>query len=112
MAVTQTSSFKSKHPEITVHLETSTKPFLFNDNIFDAAIFAGTQQQIDHWPGIQAHYLMDEEIVPVCSPRLIEKYFPDAVMINENTYDLSFEDLLKIPYYNKPLGLAFGKNGF
>ena len=86
-----------KHPEITVHLETSTKPFLFNDNIFDAAIFAGTQQQIDHWPGIQAHYLMDEEIVPVCSPRLIEKYFPDAVMINENTYDLSSEDLLKIP---------------
>ncbi len=86
-----------KHPEITVHLETSTKPFLFNDNIFDAAIFAGTQQQIDHWPGIQAHYLMDEEIVPVCSPRLIEKYFPNAVMINENTYDLSPEDLLKIP---------------
>lgn len=40
---------------------------------------------------------MDEEIVPVCSPRLIEKYFPDAVMINENTYDLSPEDLLKIP---------------
>ena len=38
---------------------------------------------------------MDEEIVPVCSPRLIEKYFPDAVMINENTYDLSPEDLLK-----------------
>ena len=40
---------------------------------------------------------MDEEIVPVCSPRLIEKYFPDAVMINENTYDLSPEDLLKSP---------------
>ena len=55
---------------------------------------------------------MDEEIVPVCSPRLIEKYFPDAVMINENTYDLSPEDLLKSLSYNKPLDLAFGKNGF
>ena len=28
--------FNTRYPEITVHLETSTKPFLFNENIFDA----------------------------------------------------------------------------
>ena len=85
------------HPEITVHLETSTKPFLFNENVFDAAIFAGTQQQIEHWPGIQAHYLMDEEVVPVCSPALIQNRFPAAVMQNEYSYDLSDEELLLMP---------------
>ncbi|MCW8039633.1 MULTISPECIES: LysR substrate-binding domain-containing protein [Acinetobacter] len=87
----------AQHPEITVHLETSTKPFLFNENVFDAAIFAGTQQQIEHWPGIQAHYLMDEEVVPVCSPALIQNRLPEAVMQNEYSYDLSDEELLLMP---------------
>ncbi|RZG65743.1 LysR family transcriptional regulator [Acinetobacter bouvetii] len=89
--------FNTQHPEITVHLETSTKPFLFNENVFDAAIFAGTQQQIEHWPGIQAHYLMDEEVVPVCSPALIQNRLPEAVMQNEYGYDLSDEELLVMP---------------
>lgn len=87
----------AQHPEITVHLETSTKPFLFNENVFDAAIFAGTQQQIEHWPGIQAHYLMDEEVVPVCSPALIQNRLPEAVMQNKHSYDLSDEELLLMP---------------
>lgn len=86
-----------QYPEITVHLETSTKPFLFNENIFDAAIFAGTQQQIEHWPGITAHYLMDEEVVPVCSPQLIQQRFPNAKMHNDYSYDLSDDELLQLP---------------
>lgn len=87
----------AQHPEITVHLETSTKPFLFNENVFDAAIFAGTQQQIEHWPGIQAHYLMDEEVVPVCSPQLIQQRFPNAQMLSDYSYDLSDDELLQLP---------------
>ncbi|MGE8542580.1 MAG: LysR substrate-binding domain-containing protein [Acinetobacter sp.] len=87
----------AQHPEITVHLETSTKPFLFNENVFDAAIFAGTQQQIEHWPGIQAHYLMDEEVVPVCSPQLIQQRFPNAQMLSDCSYDLSDDELLQLP---------------
>ncbi len=87
----------AQHPEITVHLETSTKPFLFHDTVFDAAIFAGTQQQIDHWPGTQAHYLMDEETVPVCSPKLIESRFPNALMTNPYSYNLSDDELLSLP---------------
>ncbi len=89
--------FNEMHPEITVHLETSTKPFLFHDNIFDAAIFAGTQQQIEHWPGIQAHYLMDEEAVPVCSPQLIQQYFPHAEMTGAHSFDLSDDELMQLP---------------
>ncbi|WP_180064227.1 MULTISPECIES: LysR substrate-binding domain-containing protein [unclassified Acinetobacter] len=87
----------AQHPEITVHLETSTKPFLFNENVFDAAIFAGTQQQIEHWPGIQAHYLMDEEVVPVCSPKLIENNFPLAEMTDDHSFNLSDDELLQLP---------------
>ncbi|RKG49691.1 LysR family transcriptional regulator [Acinetobacter cumulans] len=87
----------AQHPEITVHLETSTKPFLFNENVFDAAIFAGTQQRIEHWPGIQAHYLMDEEVVPVCSPKLIENNFPHAEMTDDHSFNLSDEELLQLP---------------
>ncbi|UUS62189.1 MULTISPECIES: LysR substrate-binding domain-containing protein [unclassified Acinetobacter] len=87
----------AQHPEITVHLETSTKPFLFNQNVFDAAIFAGTQQQIEHWPGIQAHYLMDEEVVPVCSPKLIKSNFPHAEMTDDHSFNLSDEELLQLP---------------
>jgi len=102
----------AQHPEITVHLETSTKPFLFNENVFDAAIFAGTQQQIEHWPGIQAHYLMDEEVVPVCSPKLIENNFPLAEMTDDHSFNLSDEELLQLPLYSKPPVQVFGKNGF
>ncbi|MGE8571878.1 MAG: LysR substrate-binding domain-containing protein [Acinetobacter amyesii] len=91
------SKLNAQHPEITVHLETSTKPFLFNENVFDAAIFAGTQQQIEHWPGIQAHYLMDEEVVPVCSPKLIENNFPHAEMTDDHSFNLSDEELLRLP---------------
>lgn len=89
--------FNDIYPEITVHLETSTKPFLFNENIFDAAIYAGTQQQIDHWPGTQTHFLMKEDVVPVCSPQLILKHFPNAKMQDEFSYDLSDEQLKQLP---------------
>lgn len=89
--------FNQRHPEITVHLETSTKPFLFNDNIFDAAIYAGTKQQIEHWPGTQTHFLMPEDVVPVCSPRLIQKHFPEAKMVDRFCYDLSPEQIKQLP---------------
>ena len=89
--------FNVRHPEITVHLETSTKPFLFDDNIFDAAIYAGTQQQIDHWPGTQTHFLMQEDLVAVCSPQLIQQHFPDAVMNGNGSFNLTPSELIHLP---------------
>ena len=34
------------HPELTVHIETRTRPFLFADTTFDAALYAGTAEQV------------------------------------------------------------------
>jgi DNA-binding transcriptional LysR family regulator len=61
-----------QHPDIVVHIETQTRPFLFADTTFDAALYAGTAEQVANWPGIQAQWLMNEDVVPVCSPRVLE----------------------------------------
>lgn len=60
-----------EHPDITVHIDVQTRPFLFADTVFDAALYAGTPEQVARWPGVQAQWLMDEEVVPVCSPQLL-----------------------------------------
>lgn len=61
-----------QHPDIVVHIDTQTRPFLFADTTFDAALYAGTPDQVANWPGVQAVRLMQEDVVPVCSPRLLE----------------------------------------
>lgn len=62
-----------QQPDITVHIDVQTRPFLFADTGFDAALYAGTPEQVHNWPGIEAVHLMDEDIVPVCSPALLDK---------------------------------------
>ena len=54
-----------------MHIDVQTRPFLFADTVFDAALYAGTPEQVARWPGVQAQWLMDEEVVPVCSPQLL-----------------------------------------
>lgn len=68
--VPRLADFGAAHPEIVVNLETSTRPFLFSDSDFDAAIYAGTPADIANWPGTIAIPLMPERVVPVCSPAL------------------------------------------
>ncbi|MEG5266757.1 LysR family transcriptional regulator [Pseudomonas sp. JDS28PS106] len=60
--------FQRLHPEVTVNLTNRTRPFLFADTEFDAAIYFGDGD----WPGTQAHRLMGENPMPVCSPSLME----------------------------------------
>lgn len=60
-----------EQPGITVHIDTRTRPFLFADTGFDAALYAGTNEQVAQWPGIEALWLMDEQVVPMCSPGLL-----------------------------------------
>ena len=55
------------HPEIAVHIETSTRPFMFADTVFDAALYAGTPEQVSNWAGTRALRLLAEDVVPVCS---------------------------------------------
>jgi DNA-binding transcriptional LysR family regulator len=59
--------FQRLHPEITVNLTNRTRPFLFADTEFDAAVYFGDGD----WSGTQAHLLMGERPVPVCSPTLL-----------------------------------------
>jgi len=63
--------FATKHPDITVHIETRTRPFLFNDTPFDAALYAGTPAQAANWAGTNAVLLLHEDVLPVCSPALL-----------------------------------------
>ncbi|RKS12434.1 LysR family transcriptional regulator [Pseudomonas sp. WPR_5_2] len=61
--------FQQKHPEVTVNLTNRTRPFLFADTDFDAAIYFGDAD----WSGTESHRLMGEHPLPVCSPNLLGK---------------------------------------
>ncbi|CAI3786465.1 Glycine cleavage system transcriptional activator [Pseudomonas sp. MM227] len=60
--------FQRRHPQITVNLTNRTRPFLFADTDFDAAIYFGDGD----WSGTQTSRLMEEHPVPVCSPALLQ----------------------------------------
>lgn len=59
------------HPDIIVHIETRTRPFMFADTVFDAALYAGTPEQLSNWAGTRALRLLVEEVVVVCSPQFL-----------------------------------------
>jgi len=59
--------FQRSRPGLLVNLETRTRPFLFDETCFDAALYCGDAA----WPGTQSRYLMGENLVPVCSPGLV-----------------------------------------
>ncbi|WP_111493686.1 LysR substrate-binding domain-containing protein [Marinobacter bohaiensis] len=59
--------FKTLYPNITVNMTNKTRPFLFSDTPFDAAIYFGD----GNWSGTRTTLFMHERPVPVCSPDLI-----------------------------------------
>lgn len=59
--------FQHQHPQITVNLTNRTRPFLFADTTFDAAVYFGDGD----WSGTSSHLLMRENPMPVCSPALL-----------------------------------------
>ncbi|MBI2307328.1 MAG: transcriptional regulator GcvA [Rhodocyclales bacterium] len=61
------ADFNAARPDITLNLTTRAEPFLFTDTPFDAAIHFGEPV----WPGAITEYLFGEEMVPICSPRLL-----------------------------------------
>ena len=76
----------AQHPDITIHIETRTRPFMFGETPFDAALYAGTPEQVRNWAGTKATLLITEEVVPVCSPKLMN----DAV-------ELTPENIAQLP---------------
>ena len=61
------AQFALAHPDVTVNLSARTRPFLFDETNFDAAIHAGAST----WPGTEGIFLMRESLVAVCRPELI-----------------------------------------
>jgi DNA-binding transcriptional LysR family regulator len=62
-------AFRRAHPHVMVHLNSRTRPFLFSDTPFDAAIHAGETGSAA-WPGTERRLLMSEHLVAVASPAL------------------------------------------
>lgn len=59
--------FQDLHPNITVHIAERMEPFILPGSGFDAAI------HFEHpaWAGMHSHRLLEEVLVPVCSPALL-----------------------------------------
>ena len=62
--------FVNAHPGATINFATRLSPFDFEFERFDSAIHYGSP----HWPGASATHLLDEEVVPVASPGLVQRY--------------------------------------
>ena len=63
--------FQQAHPDVLLHIDSRTRPFLFADTEFDAALFAGTAQSIATWAGTHVLRLLPEVVLPVCAPALL-----------------------------------------
>lgn len=66
------STFQAAHPDIDVHITTSTNMVDFKSGDVDAAIRYGRGQ----WPGLRADWLTADHLFPVCSPTLLKGDMP------------------------------------
>jgi LysR family glycine cleavage system transcriptional activator len=70
--VTRVAAFQEAHPAIEVRITTSTHLVDFRREEVDMAVRYGRGS----WPGLRAHWLMAEDIFPVCSPTLLRAAKP------------------------------------
>lgn len=71
-----------EQPQLQIHIETRTRPFLFSDTGLDAALYAGSSEQVRQWAGTHATLLFPEEVLPVCCPELlagVDEVSPDIL---------------------------------
>lgn len=81
--------FAAQHPNIDVQIHTSVKLADFVKTGMDAGIRFGAGT----WPRLHAQKLLDEWLVPVCTPRLLQRHGPIA-----EARDLKRYKLLHSPY--------------
>lgn len=62
--------FSDAHPEILINLATRQKPFDFNLESLDVAIYYGTNE----WPGVLSDRLIGDEMAIVCSPAYLASH--------------------------------------
>jgi LysR family glycine cleavage system transcriptional activator len=61
-------AFQTRHPEIEVHMTATDRVVDFAREPVDAGIRYG----LGHWPGLRVLRLLSAEMMPVCSPQLLE----------------------------------------
>jgi LysR family glycine cleavage system transcriptional activator len=66
------SRFRASHPEVDLHMHTSTGTVDFVQEDFQLAIRFGT----GGWPNLWSEKVLDEWLLPVCSAALFAKYGP------------------------------------
>ena len=62
--------FRADHPEVDLHIHTSDDPVDFVRDDFQLAIRFG----MGAWPNLRAEKILDEWLLPACSPALYAKY--------------------------------------
>ncbi len=65
--VPRLADFARRHPDVTVNLTTRIKPFNFDTEPHDAAIFFGD----GHWSGMGSLQLRTERVIAICAPHLL-----------------------------------------
>jgi len=64
--------FQAAHPGVQVHLGSRTRPFLFSETAFDAAIHAD-EPGGGGWPGTEQRPLLQETLMAVAAPQLLAR---------------------------------------
>lgn len=83
-------AFLEEHPDITVNFATKLSPFDFKKEDLHAAIHYGETD----WPDTESTFLMREETVPVCAPRLLSAQPLDSP---EDLYEMPLLQLATRP---------------
>ncbi|OLL32116.1 LysR family transcriptional regulator [Burkholderia sp. SRS-W-2-2016] len=93
-------TFQSAWPDTDVRLDTNLKPVDFVAQGVDIGVRYGAGA----WPGLTADKLMDEEIYPVCSPKLLRErgrlQNPDDLARETLIHDLSMDSHTGFPTWN------------
>jgi LysR family transcriptional regulator, glycine cleavage system transcriptional activator len=66
--------FEHRHAQVDLRIHTSVAPVDFLNSDVQLAIRLGDGK----WPQLSVHRLMDDWLVPVCTPRLLERHGPVA----------------------------------
>lgn len=106
-------ALRQAHPGLVLHIETRTRPFLFADSEFDAALYAGTAQQVHDWAGTAATRILDEEMLPVCAPAALRRARPWSAaelarqpLLQQSTRPQAWRDWFRALGVEAPMALA------
>jgi LysR family transcriptional regulator, glycine cleavage system transcriptional activator len=85
--------FRERFPGLELHLLTSNYYTDFAREGVDAAIRHG----LAPWPGLKADRFLDDQVFPVCSPKLLEG--PEAIRVPADLRHHVLLDLIERPYW-------------